>query len=210
MSYSHFTIADMKTKFGLRLAESEDLFGSVPPAAISPLLGQILDENVPLALANSTEKARAEFIIAPILSEVRRHAGGKASLFSGIDFPVDPARQLAGTCDFLLSRSPEQWTIEAPVVVVVEAKNENMKAGIGQCLAEMVAARVFNERNGREIPAIYGAVTTGDQWRFLRLIGETAWVDRAAYPIQEVDRIVAILVGMVLGELDEEAVLAGA
>ena len=35
---------------------------------------------------------------------------------------------------------------EAPVVVVVEAKNENMKQGIIQCIAEMVAAQQFNQQ----------------------------------------------------------------
>jgi hypothetical protein len=148
VSYSDFTIDEVKLRFSLRLEEDRDLYATIAPVEISPLLRETLAENVPLALAISTEKARSEFIIAPVLLESRRQTNHQASLFSGIEFTVDAELGLKGVCDFLLSRSSEQLTIEAPVVAVVEAKNENMKAGIGQCLAEMVAARLFNERKG--------------------------------------------------------------
>ena len=74
-----------------------------------------------------------------------------------------------------------------------------MKAGIGQCLAELVAVRLFNRRKGQELPAVYGAVTTGNNWKFLRLAGDTANVDLAEYHIKEVGRVVAILVAMLKG-----------
>jgi hypothetical protein len=98
-----------------------------------------------------------------------------------------------------MSRSPEQLTIEAPVVAVVEAKNENIKAGIGQCFAQLIAVRLFNQRKGQELPAVYGAVTTGNNWKFLRLAGDQANVDLAEYHIKEVGRIVGILVAMLQG-----------
>lgn len=199
MSYSDFSVEDVKTRFNLRLEEGQDLFAAVPAVEISPLLREILAENVPLALAISTDKARSELIIAPVLLEARRHAQRRVSLFSGVDFPVDPERGLKGTCDFLLGLSAEQLTIEAPVVTVVEAKNENMKAGIGQCLAEMVAAQVFNERKGRPLPAVYGVVTTGNTWKFLRLTGDMGFVDLAEYYIKEVGRVVGIIAHMLRG-----------
>ncbi|GCL35647.1 MAG: hypothetical protein ACKO9I_12000 [Sphaerospermopsis kisseleviana] len=52
--------------------------------------------------------------------------------------------------------------INAPVILVVEAKNENIKGGLGQCIAEMYAAKLFNEREENEITEIYGVVTTGE------------------------------------------------
>jgi predicted GTPase len=110
---------------------------------------------------------------------------------------VDSAQGLRGVCDFLLSLSPLQLTIQAPVVSVVEAKNENMKAGIAQCTAEMLAAQKFNTSKGRALPAVYGAVTTGILWRFLRLQDTTVAVDSAEHAIEQVERIVGILVGMV-------------
>jgi hypothetical protein len=163
---------------------------------VSALLREALLENVPLALAISTEKARSELIIAPVLLEARRQAGRRVSLFSGSDFTVDPEQGLNGLCDFLLSLSPEQLTIEAPAVIVVEAKNENMKAGIGQCIAEMLAARLFNERKEQSLPAIHGAVTTGNIWKFLRLTGDTVAIDLVEYHINDVGRIVGILTSM--------------
>jgi hypothetical protein len=199
VSYSDFSIEDVKTRFHLGLQEGQDLFASVPAVEVSPLLREILAENVPLALAISTEKARSEFIIAPVLLEVRRHAQRRVSLFSGVDFPVDPEQGLKGTCDFLLGLSAEQLTIEAPVVTVVEAKNENMKAGIGQCLAEMVAAQIFNERKGRPLPAVYGVVTTGNNWKFLRLAGDMGFIDLAEYYINQVGRVVGIIAQMLRG-----------
>jgi hypothetical protein len=96
-----------------------------------------------------------------------------------------------------LSLSPEQLTIEAPVVVVVEAKNENMKQGINQCIAEMVAAQLFNQERHNTMETVYGVVTTGSAWKFLRLVETVVYIDRAEYYIKEVERIVGILVAMI-------------
>ena len=199
MSYRDFTIRDLKQKFGLRIEEESDLFSEVTGIKVGPSLSETLAETVPLALAISTEKARSELIIAPMLLEARRCADRRVGFFSGVDFSVDPQRGLNGVCDFLLSRSHEQLSIEAPVIAVVVAKNEDMRAGIGQCLAEMVAVRIFNERGGRSEESIYGAVTTGNTWRFLRLRNDEAEVDRAEYYINEVGRILGILKAMLDG-----------
>ncbi len=136
-----------------------------------------------------------------MLIEVRRQCHNRISLFSGVDFTVDAEQGLNGFCDFLLSRSAEQLTLEAPVVAVVEARNENMKQGIGQCIAEMVAAQLYNQRRKQEIAAVYGVVTTGSNWRFLELSGTVVVADLTEYFIREVDRIVGVLVAMMRGEV---------
>lgn len=105
---------------------------------------------------------------------------------------MDPTTGLQGFCDFLLSASPEQFTIQAPVVVIVEAKNENITSGLGQCLAEMVAAQKFNAINQKSLTGIYGVVTTGTNWRFLQLHQHQAQIDRREYFINELDRILGI------------------
>lgn len=119
--------------------------------------------------AINTKKALSELLIASILLEVRRHLQYQISLFSGVDFNVAPEKGLAGFCDFILSRSAEQYFIASPVVTIVSAKNENIKSGLGQCVAQMMAAQMFNEQNLSEIKSIYGAVTTGQIWKFLKL-----------------------------------------
>ena len=106
---------------------------------------------------------------------------------------VDEAAGLRGRCDYILSRSPEQLALTAPVCVLVEAKNENIVAGIPQCLAEMLAALIFNKSEGMPPSPIYGAVTTGIRWRFLRLEGVSANVDSVEYTIHSPMKIFGIL-----------------
>jgi hypothetical protein len=197
MSYSEFTIEALKDRFGLSIREQNDLYARIAPVPVSPHLAETLRVNVPLALAISTEKARSEMIITPVLIEVWQQCQRQVSLFSGVDFNVSPEDGLKGTCDYLFSRSAEQLTVEAPIVTVVEAKNENLRQGTGQCLAEMVAAQMFNQKRGHPLPTLYGAVTTGSNWRFLQLAGSEVQVDLTEYYIKEVERIVGILVSMV-------------
>jgi hypothetical protein len=208
MTYSNFTLQEVLKKFSLKLEEGHALFPDIQPRAASALLTAWLEQKIPLALALSTEKARSEFIIAPILAEVREQLGKRFSLFSGIDFTVDTSQGLNGECDFLFSKSPEQLVLLAPVVSVVEAippegafwdqeaKNESFRNGLAQACAEMIAARVFNEREGHPLERVYGAVTTGDDWQFLMLEENTLFVDKKRFDLEELPRILGIFCHM--------------
>ncbi len=68
---------------------------------------------------------------------------------------------------------------------------------MGQCIAEMIAAQKFNEMSGNNIPDIYGTVTTGSTWRFLKLNAKTVSIDLTDYPISPVDRVLGILTFLV-------------
>jgi hypothetical protein len=193
MAYSDFSLTKFKKIFNITIDEEADLFATVEPIEISEKLTNTLEETTELALAINTEKARSEMIITPILLEVRRKANYQISLFSGTDFNVDVERGLNGYCDFVISRSREQLTINAPVLIIVEAKNENIKGGLGQCAAAMLAAQLFNEQEGNEIKTIYGAVTTGDIWKFLKLEGTDIFIDLNNYYIKELNKILGIL-----------------
>jgi hypothetical protein len=199
MSYSDFTLEGACRAFILELKEDQDLFADLPGIEVGPRLRDLLDEYVPLATAIHTEKARSEFIVAPILAEVRRLMGHRISLFSGVDFTVAPDQGLNGTCDFILAASPVQLFLRAPVLTVVEAKNDNIKSGLGQCVAEMVAARIFNEREREGPSVIHGAVTTGSLWRFLKLEGGTVFVDQPEYYLDRLEKVLAILLRCVGG-----------
>jgi len=192
MPYNEFTVHDLTHRLGLRYAESPDLFGEAPAAAPGGVLLAVLRDNTPVALAISTEKARSELLIAPILMEARRQCGGAVSFFSGAELNVDAARGLNGYCDFVLSGSPVQTELDAPLVTVVEA-DENLRQGIPQCAAEMFAAQLFNERRGAVGGTVYGAVTTGNVWRFLRLRGAMVTVDLREYYLDAVERILGVL-----------------
>ena len=143
MAYSEFTFQKLETDLHL-IADEADLYSTVQGIKVSPALLDILDENVPLALAINTEKARSELIIAPVLVELRKSLQHRISLFSGVEFNVDPQRGLNGVCDFIISASPKQILLTAPIISIVEAKNENIKSGIPQCIAEMYATQLFN------------------------------------------------------------------
>ncbi len=69
-------------------------------------------------------------------------------------------------------------------------------SGLGQCLAEMIAARIFNERQGSDVSRIYGAVTSGNLWKFVKLDNDVAHIDLDDYGIKEPDRIIGILLAM--------------
>ncbi len=198
MAYNQFSLDDVKQKLGVTLRETVDLFGGVPSVVPSSLLQETLRDAAPIALAVSTEKSRSEMIIAPILLEVRRRHKGLVSLFSGTEFNVDEARGLVGYCDWLMTRSPEQLAIEAPVLAVVEAKNENLRQGVAQCVAEMVAAQSFNAQRGQD-RVVHGAITTGDVWRFLRLRGTQVEIDLTMYYLHELEKVLGILIAMTEG-----------
>jgi hypothetical protein len=197
MAYSDFSIRKAKESFNLTLFEGSSFFPNIEPVAPSAYLAEFLAESVPLAIAMGSEKARSELIISPILFEVRKILERKISFFSGEEFTVDPSVGLNGVCDFLISKSPEQLIIEAPVLVIVEAKKENLKGGLGQCMAEMVAAQRFNEANQQPTHVVYGSVTSGNLWKFLKLEKQIVTIDLTEYLIPPVDKLFGILIWMI-------------
>ena len=203
MAYSDFNFDKIETELQLTIVEA-DLYASTPPLDSSPVLKEILQENVPLGLTINTEKARSEFIIAPMLVEFRKLLNHQISLFSGIEFNVAPKKGLNGVCDFLISGSPRQILLTAPIIQVVEAKNENIRGGIPQCIAEMFAAQLFNQQKKRDLPFVYGVVTIGSSWKFMRLAGNTVTIDSMEYFIETPGKILGILQSMVREALPQE------
>ena len=187
MAYSNFKLDELVKIFDLTIQENSELFDTIPELECSEHLMTTLQETVDLAVAINTEKARSEMIIAPVLLELRRKLKHQISLFSGVDFTVD------GVCDFIISKNPEQLFIRQPIITIVEAKNENLNSGFGQCIAEAIAAQIFNQQEGNKTPVIYGVVTIGTIWRFLKLVGKTVEIDLSEYYIKDINKILGIL-----------------
>ena len=200
MAYSNFTLRQVEKDFHLQIEEKIDLFAHVEAIAPSDDLKRILAENIPLALAINTEKARSEFLIAPTLLELRRRSPTPISLFSGTEFSISPEQGLSGYCDYLISLSKQQLMISAPVIAIVEAKNEDIKSGLGQCIAEMIAAQLFNELENNDIATIYGIVTSGEIWKFLQISEQNVAIDLTDYYINNIDKIIAILLSFISTE----------
>lgn len=197
MSYSNFTLPAARAAFELEEVDTAGLFSDIEPVTPSELLISILDRKIPLATAIGTEKAKSEMIVADVLVELREQLDRKISLFSGIDFNVDDELGLTGVCDFVISLSPVQFDLQAPIIVLVEAKNDNLEVGLGQCVAEMVAAQRFNAEHGNDVPRVYGATTSGTEWRFLKLEGKKLDIDMLPYQIERCDQVLGILSSMV-------------
>ena len=200
MSYSEFTFQSLRDKLSLHLMQDAALFAHVEEVAVSEYLETTLQENVALALNINTEKARSEMIIAPMLIEVRKILKKQVSLFSGVEFQVDAALGLTGVCDYIMSKSTNQVYISAPAVIIVEAKNENIKAGLPQCIAAMYAAKIYNEREHNEVERILGIVTTGSNWKFLTLEDTHILIDYDEYLIDQAGKILAIILQALMPE----------
>ena len=197
MAYSNFTLDTVREAFQLEIVESAGAFSEASPVVPRARFTDELAERVELATSSGTEKARSELIVTDVLFELRKHFDRRISFFSGIEFSVDAEQGLTGICDFLVSLSPILSLLEAPVIILVEAKRENLITGLGQCAAEMIAAQRFNTEKGNDIPCVYGSTTSGTDWRFLKLEDKKLYIDRTIYQIAQCDKILGILTSMV-------------
>jgi hypothetical protein len=187
MAFTDFTLETVETELGVA-PRPGILFPTLPDASAPAWLTDGLARGMELALVS--EKARSEFIVAPLLLGVRELSGGRISILSGQRLDVDAERRLLGECDFILALSEPLPRLRAPLVMIVEAKKNDIEAGLGQCIAQMVAARIFNERAGR-VSVVYGCVTTGEDWQFLRLDGQAVLIDTTRRYINDVGSILA-------------------
>jgi len=191
MAYSDFSIQEIKKAFGLT-ETPVSLFSQSEKIEPSSWLKETLETGLKLALLSSSEKARSEFIVAPILMELEKRNKDEFSIFSGERLDVDEDKGLKGECDFIFSKGPAVSTILAPIFTLVEAKKNDIKVGLGQCIAQMVGAKIFNKEEGNAINLIYGCVTTGENWQFLKLDDDVIFMDIDRHYISELNKIIGI------------------
>ena len=197
MAYSQFTLEMLEERFSLLVRNAPgSLFAGVPPTPPTELLVKILERHLPTARDVGTEAARSSLLVAPILAEVVALSGSDVGFFPGIELNVDRKLGLQGFCDYLIARTPTLLEVRAPVIAIVEAKREDITAGIPQCVATMYAAQLFNKQKGRPLESIYGAVTSGTNWRFLRLRASLAEVDTVEYSLDDLAQVLGIFLSM--------------
>jgi hypothetical protein len=197
MAFGDFKYPDVLRQFGLTWQTADDLFAGVPPADVPAKLADTLAVGNRLAGTINTEKARSEWMVAPLLADFWWRYRGQCALWSGVDFQADPAAKLTGFCDYILGRAPQQPQIVAPVMLIFEAKREDINEGLGQCIAGMLGAQRFNQRNNTPSDPVYGCVTTGSLWKFLRLSGTTLTFDLIEYLLTQADKLLGILTHIV-------------
>jgi hypothetical protein len=197
MSYSDFTLRRVQADFGISVQTTRSLFGQVQAASVDAGFKQTLLSQAELAFAINTEKARSELLIAPLLAELWRRCRDYVALFSGVALDADPESGLVGRCDFIIGKTPQLHYVTAPLVVIVEAKNEDIPGGLGQCAAAMVGAQRFNRKEKTGIETIHGCVSDGGEWKFLRLEGTVLSIDLKEYVISQNEQILGILLHLV-------------
>jgi hypothetical protein len=177
-SYRYYKLEHLALICGINKKDAVDLLAPIQTVTPSDLLKTTLERSFSLPLKN--EKAKSEFIVAPILSEIW-YINQNFKPLSGLTFNVDSSKGLKGVCDFLISSNPNAQELEVPIMCIFEAKNDAIEDWYGQCGAEMYAARLFNEQKGNDIKIIHGAVTNGFIWQFLKLEEQTLFIDSQRY-----------------------------
>jgi hypothetical protein len=165
-SYEEFDLDTLRRQHQLIVIRSS-LFAAVKPVKPPLWLPELLNKSLKLTLYS--EKAKSEYIVAPLLLALKETVNDAISIYSGFHFDVDITRGLKGFCDFIISKGEPMPVIQAPVIMLVEAKKNDVDGALGQCAAEMVAAQIFNAAEQQPVSVIYGCITTGDDWQFLRL-----------------------------------------
>ena len=188
MAYTDFTLETIEEKFGIKNREIR-LFGAIGSIEPSAKLKDDLEEANTYPLR--TEKAKSELLVMPVLKELRRISSRYFTIYSGEVLNADAANGLNGECDFILAKDIGSYSINYPILQLVEAKKNDIDLGIPQCAAQMVGAKVFNQKKGVEPEMIYGCVTTGDEWLFMRL-GKDIEIDSQTYYLNQLPEILGV------------------
>ena len=180
MGYSDYTLEKIKDKFSINNVTESNLLGENVPMQASDFLLKQLD--IASSLRIKSEKARSEWIVAPVLTELRERNDKFFTIYSGDNLNVND--DLKGECDFILAKDIHSYDVNYPILQIVEAKKHDIEdLGVPQCAAQLIGAKLFNQKNGIELKKIYGCATTGKIWQFLVLEGNTIYVDEKQYYI---------------------------
>jgi hypothetical protein len=190
MSYSDFDLTKLRKTFSLR-QDRKALFENAEPVEMNQWLKDTLHKSMQLVI--DTEKARSELIVMPVLLASREINKNCFSIYSGEKFDVDPEKGLTGECDFILTFTPPLQAIQAPIITIVEAKKNDIDGSLGQCGAQMLAARLFNKYDNQNIEIIFGCVTTGEAWQFLKIENDIIIIDSNRYYIDNIGKILGII-----------------
>ena len=134
----------------------------------------------------TSEQARREFLIAPIIRKVCRQTKQPVK----VEYPITVNQWLKGTLDYYFRD-----------LLVIKAKRDNLENGFTQLAAELIA---LDQWTTSDRPILYGAVTTGNDWRFGMFNRSTRCVtqDLKLYRVpEELGQLVSILVGLIRSEI---------
>lgn len=187
MAYSEYTLLQIEEEFGIK-NQIMNLFDDIQPIEPSDWLLNLLQ--IAKELPMKSEKAKSEMIVMPILVELRNRNNKYFTIYSGDRLDIDD--RLKGKCDFIISKDTRSFEINYPIIQVVEAKKNDIEIGIPQCAAQMIGAKKYNEKRGNKAAdTIYGCVTTGDNWFFMRLTDKIE-IDDEKYYLGNLNQLLGI------------------
>ena len=188
MAYRDFSLSKIREQFGVN-NQVVPLFKEFEPLLPSHDLSTSLKEAEGLRLRS--EKSKSEFIVVPILRELWKKNDKFFTIHSGEVLNADAKSGLKGECDFILSRDIGSFDIDLPIFQIVEAKKNDLELGVPQCAAQLIGAKIFNDKKGRSLEKIYGCVTTGTEWQFICLEKHLS-IDSRIYYLNELSQILAV------------------
>jgi hypothetical protein len=189
MAYSKFTFLRVREELGIA-DKCKWLFPEILALEPSEWLKTTLKMGKNVAFFS--EKSRSEAIVFPILVELQNKNEGIFSIYSGADLEADSGKELSGECDFILGYGEQKYDLDVPIFCMIEAKDQDLKKALPQCIAQMEGARIFNQKHGKSIDIIWGCVTTGAEWLFLKLEGKTVFIDTERYYLKNVGELLGI------------------
>jgi hypothetical protein len=186
LTFSGMTWDILEAKYGIG-ADERVLFAGCAPLEPTPTLIENLRRARSFRLFN--ERARAHRLVDPVLAEIETFYEGKITTIPDMYLEVKDVEGLSGNPDFVLSAGALQRVV--PLVAVVEAKKDDIDAGLPQCAAELYAAYLLDKGVPRRL---YGCVTTGLDWRFLCFEGDSkkVSVDRKIYLVDELSQLLGV------------------
>ena len=183
-SFSQITQTELEREFGVSIVGGRFL-----PKVESWIIPSWLEHTLAHRRASfatmRSEKSISEALIAPVLMAVEERYKDKITIFSGEPLITD---ELSGICDFLITKDPTAFDPQGGYFVLVEAKKQDLLSGVPQCVAEMYAAQTLNGNSD----IVYGCVSIGVEWIFIKLEGKIATADSTIFTISEVDKILGV------------------
>jgi len=189
MAYSDFTLDKIRRKFGIENKRTPILNDFQPLEASTKLLQELGEvEELPIR----SEKAKSEWIVVPILKELRNRNNKFFTIYSGDTLTADEEQGLKGECDFILAKDTGTFDINYPIIQIVEAKKNDVELGVPQCAAQLIGAKIYNENKGVNLSVIYGCVTTGNEWLFMLLKDDCIKINTKIYYLNEIDNVLGV------------------
>jgi hypothetical protein len=187
--YSSFSFKSVKKQFGLKSVKGI-IFDNLMPIEPSQWLLDALEMSSNMAIVS--EKSRSEWIVSPMMMDIKRRNINKMNILSGENMDASKEQSLTGECDFIFVKDPDTFNVESLIFCLVEAEKHDLTGGLGQCTAQMIGARMLNEQDNIDFPVIYGCVTTGSDWQFLKLENQTVTIEKNLKYIIELPQLLGM------------------